>query len=141
MDTILALIKALPQERAHSACPIWSLPKEVKVISFIRPPSHWEARRLGRKGATYQSAKSNFCSTTLSTNSYFIPAATRIDSGRHCGSQLRWYFLKLDRTTTITVEQARLTLRNKFPCMYNCHYQFEVSITAIYVDSQMWGTY
>ena len=23
--------------------------------------------------------------------------------------------------------------------MYNCHYQFEVSITAIYIDSQMWG--
>ena len=26
----------------------------------------------------------------------------------------------------------------KFPCMYNCRYQFEVSITAICVDSQ-WG--
>ena len=23
--------------------------------------------------------------------------------------------------------------------MYNCHYQFEVSITAICVDSQKWG--
>ena len=34
-------------------------------------------------------------------------------------------------------EDAAFT--QKFPCMYNCHYQFVVSITAINVDSQMWG--
>ena len=28
------------------------------------------------------------------------------------------------------------SLIQKFPCMYNCHYQFEVCITAICVDSQ-----
>ena len=50
MDTILAQFKALPPERAHSACPIQSLPKEVKAMSFSRPPS------LGRPESSMKKA-------------------------------------------------------------------------------------
>ena len=32
-----------------------------------------------------------------------------------------------------------LTSLQMFPCMYNCHYQFEVSITAICVDREKVG--
>ena len=38
MGATLVLIKALSPKRAHSAGLNWSLPKEVKVMSFTRPP-------------------------------------------------------------------------------------------------------
>ena len=50
MDATLAQIKVLSPERDHSACPIQSLPKEVKVMLFTRPPS------LGRPASSTKKA-------------------------------------------------------------------------------------
>ena len=50
MVTTLPQIKALPPERAHSVYLIQILPKEVKAMSFTRPPS------LGRLDSSMKKA-------------------------------------------------------------------------------------
>ena len=57
MDAILAQIKVLSLERVHSACPIQSLPKEVKVMLFTRPPLPREASILNEEGVDCHSTK------------------------------------------------------------------------------------
>ena len=52
MDAILAQIKALSPERVHSACPIQSLPKEVKAMLFTRPPPLGRPASLTKKALT-----------------------------------------------------------------------------------------
>ena len=90
MDAMPAQIKALSPERAHSAHPIWSPPKEVKVMLFTRPPPQ------GGQHPWWRRHWLPFHQTSPTDKQLlFISAVTRITSQRHCWLQLRWFSLRI----------------------------------------------